>query len=154
MVTIILSICLLITPFIIAFLHSSIIHAKHHINIYANYFIVSNISLYNLINSYAYPLDGDNISKFQGWIFTPAVFQIGIFQLALFLFSILALFKNSQFKASCLIFFTIYTVLNSLTLFSGSIYYSGVETIFFVNLATALIAYILYRILTRKINIR
>ncbi|WP_341483128.1 hypothetical protein, partial [Francisella tularensis] len=112
-------------PFIIAFLHSIIINAKHQITIYSNYFIVSNISLYNLINSYAYLLDGDTISKFQGWIFTPAVFQIGIFQLALFLFSSLALFKYSQFKASFLIFLTIYRVLNSLTLFSGYIYYSG-----------------------------
>ncbi|APD50699.1 DUF6790 family protein [Francisella hispaniensis] len=151
MVTIIVSVCLLITPFIIAFLHSSIICAKHHANIYANYFIISNISLYTFINSYAYLVDGDNISKFQGWIFTPAVFQIGIFELALFLFSILALFKNSQFKAACLIFFAIYTVLNSLTLFSGSIYYSGVEAVFFVNTAAAVIAYVLYRILTRKI---
>ncbi|ALB01799.1 membrane protein [Francisella persica ATCC VR-331] len=152
MVTIIVSVCLLITPFIIAFLHSSIIHDKHYANIYANYFIISNISLYTLINSYVYLVCGDIMSKFQGWIFTPAVFQIGIFQLAIFLFSILALFKNSQFKAACLIFFAIYTILNSLTLFnSGSVYNSVVEAIFFVNIVAAVIAYVLYRVLNRKV---
>ena len=151
MVTTIVSVCLLITPFIIAFLHSSIIHAKHYANIYANYFIIINISLYTLINSYVYLEDGDSVSKFQGWIFTPAVFQIGIFQLALFLFSILALFKNNQFKAACLIFFAIYTILNSPTLFSGSVYNSVVEAIFFVNIAAAVIAYVLYKVLSRNV---
>ena len=150
MVTIIINACLLIAPFVIAFLHSSIIYNKHYANVYVNYFIASNISLLTLINSYAYLLYGDNISKFQGWIFTPAVFQIGIFQLGLFLFSILTLFKNSQFKAACLMFFAIYTVLSSLTLFNGTVYNQDVKIIFFINLATALIAYILYKILSRK----
>ncbi|AIT10206.1 membrane protein [Candidatus Francisella endociliophora] len=151
MVTVIISICLLISPFIIAFLHSSIMYGKHHVNIYANYFIVSNISFFSFINSYTYLLDGDSISKFQGWIFTPAVTQIGIFQLGLFIFSILALFKNAQFKAACLIFYAIYTVLNSLMLFSGSVYNEYVEAIFFVNIVAAVISYVLYRILNRKI---
>jgi len=150
MVTIIVSICLLITPFTIAFMHSSIIYNKHNANIYANYFIASNISFFSLINCYTYLLDGVSISKFQGWIYSPAIFQIGIFQLAICLFSILALFKSNQFKSACLIFFAIYTVLNSLTLFSGSIYNEYVEAIFFVNIITALIAYILYRILSAK----
>ncbi|WP_150467756.1 DUF6790 family protein [Francisella sp. SYW-9] len=153
MVTIIISICLLITPFIIAFLHSSIIYNKHYPSVYANYFIASNISLMTLINSYAYLVYGDSMSKFQGWIFTPAVFQIGIFQLCLFIFSILALFKNPQFKAACLIFFTIYTILDSLTLFSGSTYNNALEAIFFINIIAALISYILYRFLS-KINNR
>ena len=91
------------------------------------------------------------MSKFQGWIFTLAVFQIGIFQLARFLFSILTLFKNNQFKAACLIFFAIYKILNSPTLFSGSVYNSVVEAIFFVNIAAAVIAYVLYKILSRKV---
>lgn len=150
MVTIIISICLLITPFTIAFLHSSIIYGKQRANIYANYFIISNVTLFGFINSYAYLIDGGSISKFQGWIFTPAVFQIGVFQLAVLIFSILALFKNNQFKSACLIFFAIYTVLNSLTLFSGSVYNQYIEAIFFVNIITALIAYILYRILNRN----
>ena len=80
MVTIIIGICLLITPFIIAFLHSNIIYNKNYAKIYANYFIITNISFYTFINSYAYLVDGDSISKFQGWIYTPAVFQIGIFE--------------------------------------------------------------------------
>ncbi|MBY7734924.1 DUF6790 family protein [Francisella philomiragia] len=151
MVTVIISICLLISPFIIAFLHSSIIYGKHHANIYANYFIVFNISLYACINSFTYLVDGDSISKFQGWIYTPAVFQIGIFELAIFLFSILALFKNREFKTACLIFFAIYTLLDALTLFSGQIYSQYVEAVFFINITTALIAYILYKILNRKI---
>jgi hypothetical protein len=74
-----------------------------------------------LLNSYAYLIDGDYISKFQGWIYTPAVFQLGLYQLALFLFSIVALFKGSGFKASCLIFFAIYNVLSTLSLFTGAI---------------------------------
>ncbi|BCD90999.1 hypothetical protein fh0823_11380 [Francisella halioticida] len=90
------------------------------------------------------------MSKFQGWIFTPAVFQIGIFQLCLFIFSVLALFKNSQFKAACLIFFSIYIILDSLTSFSGSIYNQAVEAVFFINLIAALIAYILYRLLSKN----
>lgn len=151
MVTTIVSVCLLITPFIIVFLHSSIIHAKHYENIYANYFIISNKNLYTLINSYVYLAYGDSMSKFQGWIFTPAVFHIGIFQLTLFLFSILALLKNNQFKAACLIFFCYYTILNSPTLFSGSVYNSVVEVIFFVNIAAAVIAYVLYKVLSRKV---
>jgi len=150
MVTIIISICLLTTPFTIAFLHSSIIYGKQQASIYANYFIISNVTLFSFINSYAYLIDGDSISKFQGWIFTPAVFQIGIFQSAMLVFSILALFKNNQFKSACLVFFAIYTVLNSLTLFSGSVYNQYVEAIFFVNIITALIAYILYKVLDRS----
>lgn len=150
MVTIIISICLLITPFTIALLHSSIIYGRQRASIYANYFIVSNITLFSFINSYAYLADGVSISKFQGWIFTPAVFQIGIFQLVMLIFSILALFKNNQFKSACLIFFAIYTVLNSLTLFSGSVYSEYIEAIFLVNIVTALIAYILYRVLSRN----
>ncbi|AFJ43730.1 DUF6790 family protein [Francisella orientalis] len=148
MVTVIISICLLISPFIIAFLHSSIIYSKHHENIYANYFIVFNISPYACINSFTYLVDGDSISKFQGWIYTPAVFQIGIFELAIFLFSILALFKNREFKAACLIFFAIYTLLDALTLFSGQIYSQYIEAVFFINITTAIIAYILYKILS------
>ena len=51
-----------------------------------------------------YLTDGDYMNKFQGWIYTPVVFQLGIHELALFLFSIIALFKGFGFKATCLIF--------------------------------------------------
>ncbi|GAB4224729.1 MAG: hypothetical protein Kow0076_7510 [Francisella sp.] len=150
MVSAVVSFCLLITPFILAFLHSSIIYKQHHIKIYANYFIASNITLFMLINSYAYLVDGYSISKFQGWIFTPAIFQIGIFELSFFLFSIIALFKCQNFKSACLIFFCIYTILNSLTLFNGSVYYSGVEAIFVINISSATISYILARLLSKS----
>ncbi|QLE79700.1 hypothetical protein FLM55_08120 [Francisella sp. Scap27] len=149
MVTIVISVCLLITPFIIGFLHSSIIYKKHSPNIYANYFIAINISVFMLLNSYAYLVDGDYMSKFQGWIYTPAVFQLGIYQLALFLFSIIALFKGSAFKAGCLIFFSIYTLLNILSLFSGD-YNEVALWLMVVDLLTAMLAYVLYKCLIRK----
>lgn len=151
MVTIVISVCLLITPFIIGFLHSSIIYKKHSPNIYANYFIAINISVFMLLNSYAYLVDGDYMSKFQGWIYTPAVFQLGLYQLALFIFSVIALLKGSAFKAGCLLFFSIYTLLNILSLFSGA--YNGlVLWIMAVNLLTALLSYILYKYLMRKLK--
>jgi hypothetical protein len=149
MVTIVISLCLLITPFTIAFLHSSIIYGKHNPNIYANYFIAANISLLMLLNSYAYLVDGDYISKFQGWIYTPAVFQLGLYQLALFLFSIIALFKGSQFKAGCLLFFSIYMVLNILSLFTGN-YNEIVNAVIVINILTAVISFGLYKALCRK----
>lgn len=148
MVTIVISVCLLITPFTIAFLHSSIIYGKHNPNIYANYFIAINISLLMLLNSYAYLVDGDAISKFQGWIYTPAVFQLGLYQLALFLFSIIALVKSSQFKAGCLIFFAIYSILSIFSLLLGD-YNKLVPSIMVINLLTALLAYMLSIFLTR-----
>ncbi len=57
-----------------------------------------------LLNSYGYLLNGDYMSKFQGCIYTPAAFQLVIYQLALFLFSVIVLFKGSAFKAGCLLF--------------------------------------------------
>jgi len=149
MVTIVISLCLLVTPFTIAFFHSSIIYGKHNPNIYANYFIVPNISLLMLLNSYAYLVDGDYISKFQGWIYTPAVFQLGLYQLALFLFSVIALFKGSEFKAGCLLFFSIYTLLNILSLFSGD-YNEIVNAVVVVDILTAVISFGLYKALCRK----
>ena len=149
MVTIVISLCLLITPFTIAFLHSSIIYGKHNPNIYANYFIAANISLLMLLNSYAYLIDGDYISKFQGWIYTPAVFQLGLYQLALFLFSIIALFKGSEFKAACLLFFSIYTILNILSLFTSN-YNEIVNAVIVINILTAVISFGLYKSLCRK----
>jgi hypothetical protein len=149
MVTIVISLCLLVTPFTIAFLHSSIIYGKHNPNIYANYFIAANISLLMLLNSYAYLVDGDYISKFQGWIYTPAVFQLGLYQLALFLFSVIALFKGSEFKAGCLLFFSIYTLLNILSLFSGD-YNEIVNAVVVVDILTAVISFGLYKALCRK----
>jgi len=149
MVTIVISLCLLVTPFTIAFFHSSIIYGKHNPNIYANYFIVVNTSLLMLLNSYAYLIDGDYISKFQGWIYTPAVFQLGIYQLALFLFSIIALFKGSQFKAGCLMFFAIYNILSIFSLFSGA-YNELILWMMAVNILTALLSYVLYKFLMRN----
>ncbi|MFT4694832.1 MAG: hypothetical protein ACI8TE_001754 [Francisella sp.] len=149
MVTIVISLCLLITPFTIAFLHSNIIYGKHNPNIYANYFIAANISLLMLLNSYAYLIDGDYISKFQGWIYTPAVFQLGLYQLALFLFSIIALFKGSQFKAGCLLFFSIHMVLNILSLFTGN-YNEIVNAVIVINILTAVISFGLYKVLSRN----
>ena len=149
MVTIVISLCLLVTPFTIAFFHSSIIYGKHNPNIYANYFIAANISLLMLLNSYAYLVDGDYMSKFQGWIYTPAVFQLGIYQLALFSFSIIALFKGSAFKAGCLIFFAIYNILSIFSLFSGA-YNELVLWIMTVNLLTALLSFVLYKFLMRN----
>ena len=149
MVTIVISLCLLVTPFTIAFLHSSIIYGKHNPNIYANYFIAANISLLMLLNSYAYLIYGDYMSKFQGWIYTPAVFQLGLYQLALFLFSVIALFKGSAFKASCLLFFSIYTLLNILSLFNG-VYNEIVNAVVVVDVLTAAISFGLYKALCRK----
>ena len=149
MVTIVISLCLLVTPFTIAFFNSSIIYGKHNPNIYANYFIAANISLLMLLNSYAYLVDGDYISKFQGWIYTPAVFQLGLYQLALFLFSVIALFKGSEFKAGCLLFFSIYTLLNILSLFSGD-YNEIVNAVVVVDILTAVISFGLYKALCRK----
>ncbi|AXA34244.1 DUF6790 family protein [Francisella adeliensis] len=149
MVTIVISVCLLITPFIIAFLHSSIIYKKHFPNIYANYFIAINISVFMLLNSYAYLVDGDYMSKFQGWIYTPAVFQLGLYQLSLFILSIVALFKGSAFKAACLLFFSIYTILNILSLFSGA-YNEIANAVMIVDILTAVISFGLYKALSRK----
>ena len=152
MVTITITICLLITPFTIAFLHSSILYNKHHIGLYANYFIISNISFTALMNSYAYLLDGDYISKFQGWSFTPAIFELGIFQLSLFILSIISLFKGYQFKAASLIFFSFYSMLNSYNMIYNTEYNNTIATIFCLGLLQGLIAYIFYRKLTNSLK--
>lgn len=89
------------------------------------------------------------MSKFQGWIYTPAVFQLGLYQLALFLFSVIALFKGSGFKAACLLFFSIYTLLNILSLFSGN-YNEIASSVIVVDILTAVISFGLYKVLGKK----
>jgi hypothetical protein len=132
-----------------AFAQCAIIYKKHSTSIYANYFIIFSISSFALLNSIAYMTDGDSISKFQGWDFSPAIFQIGIFQLAIFLYSVIAIFKNNNFKASMLLFFAIYTIMDSFTVFNGSQIQDNVLGIFLVENLTAFIALIFYRILYR-----
>lgn len=149
MVTIIISICLLITPFILAFCHSIIIYSEHHSRIYANYFIACNFSIITFINSYMCLLYGDSVSKFQGWIFTPAIFQIGIFQLSMCFFSIIAIIKKPPFKAACLIFFSIYSILSSFTLLTDDSHNQFIAILFAINITTGLIAYVLYRLIGR-----
>ncbi|AJC48808.1 membrane protein [Allofrancisella guangzhouensis] len=149
MITIIINTCLLITPFILAFCHNTIIYSKHHSKMYANYFIACNISVITFINSYMCLLYGDSISKFQGWIFTPAIFQIGVFQLSMFFFSIIAIIKKLPFKAACLIFFSIYSILSSFTLLTDDSHNQFIAILFAMNMITGLIAYILYRLIDR-----
>ncbi|QIV95851.1 hypothetical protein EDC55_10536 [Allofrancisella inopinata] len=149
MVTIIISICLLITPFILAFCHSIIIYSQNHSRIYANYFIACNFSIITFINSYMCLLYGDSVSKFQGWIFTPAIFQIGIFQLSMCFFSIIAIIKKPPFKAACLVFFSIYSILSSFTLLTDDTYNEFIVALFTIDLITAMVAYILYALLDK-----
>lgn len=148
MVAITITLCLLISPFVLAFAHSAIIFNKHKASLYANYFIVFNVSYYTFINSLAYLVYGDDISKFQGWIYSPAIFQIGIFQLSIFIYSLIVLFKDSKFKSGLLLFFSIYTVLNSFSLFTGNVSEPHIVLWMFVlGLITAFISFVFYRIL-------
>ena len=150
MVTLVITICLLITPFIMAFSHCAIIYNKHSASVYTNYFIVFSISSFALMNAIAYLTDGDSVAQFQGWNFSPAVFQIGLFELSLFIFSIFAVFKNKSFKAGFLLFFAIYTVMSSFTLFSGSKLEDGLLGMFIVENVSAFIAYVFYKALYQK----
>lgn len=149
MVTITITICLLITPFTIAFLHSSIIYNKHSASVYANYFIVGNISIMSLINSYAYLIYGDYISKFQGWPFSPAIFELGIFQLCLLILSVIAIFKGPQFKAACLIFFSFFIILNSINLAFNTTPNTEIKTLVCLGLLQGFISYFFYRKLVK-----
>ena len=147
MVTLVIYISLLITPFIMAFSHCSILYKKHYSHIYADYFIVFDISLYMVMNAFAYLFNGEYISSFQSWQFTPAITQLGILYLTISIISIISLFKDKSFKSCFLIFYSIYLILHSFTLFSGKAIDSHILGLYIVDIIKSLTCYLLYKYL-------
>ncbi|MCF6776568.1 hypothetical protein L3V83_08290 [Thiotrichales bacterium 19X7-9] len=105
---------LLIVPLIIGLFHQLILKPKNNLLIYTNYFIGFNMTLSSLFIACGYIFNAHSMAKLQNWPYSPMFIEYGILHAAIFITSLVALWKGSLFKAAIIGFYSIYLLFFSI----------------------------------------